>query len=154
MFLPTRSNLQAPSLPIRSNIPRSQESSQNSHSSENISLEINLDFEENSPFQEGVNSEAYQRPDILFFQEPQELNDLINTSNLIQTFLPQQADIDKILKVIQRKVLKGTHLPVEFKEIQASYLSSSNFKDNYLYLVQNKLPSYKAAIRKVETLTE
>ena len=26
--------------------------------------------------------------------------------------LPKQADIDKILKIIQRKVLKGTHLPV------------------------------------------
>ena len=48
---------------------------------------------------------------MFFFQEPQELNDLINTSNLIQNVLPEQADIDKILKVIQRKVLKGTHLP-------------------------------------------
>ena len=30
--------------------------------------------------------------------------------NLIQKFLEKEADIDKILKVIQRKVLKGTHL--------------------------------------------
>ena len=44
--------------------------------------------------------------------------------NLIQKFLPKQADIDKILKVIQRKVLKGTHLPVEIKEIQVGYLNS------------------------------
>ena len=40
--------------PIRSNIPRSQESSQSSPSSENVSSYINLDFEENSPFQEGI----------------------------------------------------------------------------------------------------
>ena len=40
------------------------------------------------------------------------------------------------------------------KEIQAGYLSSSYFKDIYLYLVQNKLPSSKAAIRKVEMLAE
>ena len=46
--------------------------------------------------------------------------------NSIQKFLPKQADIDKILKVIQRKVLKGTHLPVEIKEIQARYLTSSH----------------------------
>ena len=46
-------------------------------------------------------------------------------------------DIDKILEVIQRKVLKGTHLPVEVKEIQARYLHSSNFKDLYLYLSPN-----------------
>ena len=45
-------------------------------------------------------------------------------------------------------------MPVEIKEIQAGYLSSSYFKDIYLYLAQNKLPTSKAAIRKVETLAE
>ena len=74
--------------------------------------------------------------------------------NLIQKFLPKQADIDKILKVIQRKVLKGIHLLVEIKEIQARYLNSPHFKDIFLYLSQNKLPSSKAAIRKVEALAE
>ena len=96
---------------IRSNMPRSQESSQGSLSAENINPDINLD----SPFQEGIISETFQRLDKSFFQEPKELNDLINTGNLIQECLPKQADIDKILKVIQRKVLKGTHLPVEIK---------------------------------------
>ena len=46
------------------------------------------------------------------------------------------------------------HLSVMVKEIQAGYLSSSYFKDIYLYLAQNSLPSSKAAIRKVETLAE
>ena len=67
-------------------MPRSQESSQSSPSTENVSSDINLDFEENSPFQEGIISEAFQRLHKSFFQEPQELNDLINTSNLIQIF--------------------------------------------------------------------
>ena len=56
--------------------------------------------------------------------------------------------------MIQRKVLKGTHLPVKMKEIQAEYLNSPYFKDINLYLVQNKLPSSKAAIRKVGRLAE
>ena len=56
--------------------------------------------------------------------------------------------------MIQRKVLKGTHLPVEVREIQARYLNSSHFKDIYLYLSQNKIPNSKAAIRKVEMLAE
>ena len=56
--------------------------------------------------------------------------------------------------MIQRKVLKGTHLLVEIKEIQARYLNSSHFKDIYLYLSQNKLPTFKEAIRKVEMLAE
>ena len=82
------------------------------------------------------------------------MNNLINTGNLIKIFLPKQPDIDKILKVIQRKVLKDTQLPVEIKEIWAGYLNSPRFKDIYLYLAQNKLPTSKAAIRKVETLAE
>ena len=68
--------------------------------------------------------------------------------------MPKQADIDRILKVIQRKVLKGMYLSVMVKKIQAGYLCSSYFKDIYFYLVQNKLPSSKATIRKVETLAE
>ena len=38
------------------------------------------------------------------------------------------------------------HLPTTVKEIQAGYLISQNFKDLYLYLAQNKLPSTKTAI--------
>ena len=43
---------------------------------------------------------------------------------------------------------------VTIKEIQAGYLSSSYFKDIYLYLAQNKLPSSKTAITKIEMLAE
>ena len=45
-------------------------------------------------------------------QEPQELTDLIDTTKLIQKYLPKQTDIDKILDIIKRKVLKGMHLPL------------------------------------------
>ena len=60
-----------PSKPIRSNMPRCQESSQSANSSENIDIntDIYLDFEENSPFEEGIISKVYHRPDKLFFQE-------------------------------------------------------------------------------------
>ena len=100
--------------------------SQSSNDIENINL--NFDFEENSPFQEGIMSETFQRPDKSFFQEPKELGNLINKGNLIHKYLPKQTDIDKILEVIQRKVLKGTHLPVKIKEVQAGYLHSLYFK--------------------------
>ena len=113
-----------------------------------------VEIEENLPFQEGIISEIYERPDNSYVQEPQELTDLIDTSKLIQKYLPKQTDIDKILDIIKRKVLKGTHLPLAVKEIQAGYLTSPYFKDLYLYLSQNKLPSKRSAIKKVETLTE
>ena len=113
-----------------------------------------MEFEENSPYQEGVTSETYQRPDKSYFQEPKELENLVNTGKLVQRFLPKQAGIDEILKIIQQKIPKGTHLPVMIKEIQAGYLVSSYFKDIYLYLVQNNLPSNKIAIKKTEVLAE
>ena len=66
----------------------------------------------------------------------------MNKENFVHKYLPKQTDIDKILKMIQRKVLKGTHLPIKIKEVQAGYVS------------QNKLPTSKSAIRKIETLAE
>ena len=45
-------------------------------------------------------------------------------------------------------------MPVEITEIQARYLNSSHFKDIYLYLAQNKLPTSRVVFRKVETLAE
>ena len=75
----------------------------------------------------------YQRPDRSYFQELQELDILINIGKLVQKFLPKQADMDKILKLIQRKILKGTYLPVTVKEVQAGYLIIPYFKDLYLY---------------------
>ena len=109
-------------------------------------MDRNADIEENSPFQEGIISEIYERLDTSYIQEPQELKDLIDTTKLIQKFLLKQMDIDKILDIIKRKVLKGMHLPLTIKEIQADYLNSPYFKDLYLFLSQNKLPSKRLSI--------
>ena len=107
-------------------------------------LDRNVDIEENSPFQVGIISEIYERPDTSYIQEPQELKDLIDTTKLIQKYLPKQMDIDNILDIIKRKFLKGAHLPLIIKEIQAGYLTIPYFKDLYLFLSQNKLPSKRA----------
>ena len=132
--------------PIQQNIDKVNRINQNTS--------INLDIEENSPFQEGVISETIQRLDKSFFQNPKKLKDLIDTGNLMHKFLPRRTHIDKILHIIQRKVLKGTHLPVEIKEIQAGYLHSPYFKDIYQYLLQNKLPHSKIATKRLEALSE
>ena len=67
-----------------------------------------------------------------------DLESLINTGRLVQKLLPKQVDIDKILKIIQQKLLEGTHLSIMIKEIQAGYVTSSYFKDIYLYLAQTE----------------
>ena len=117
--------LRPPIKPIKQNMTCNQ----NSQNVQDINPNINFDFEENSPFQEGIMSETFQRLDKSFFQEPKELGDLINKGNFVHKYLPKQTDIDKILKIIQRKVLKGTHLPIKIKEIQTGYLCSPYFKD-------------------------
>ena len=76
---------------------------------------IDIEFEENSQHYKGIISEFYQRPNKSYFQELRDLESLINTGRLVQKFLQKQADIDKILKVIQQKVLKGTLLSVMLK---------------------------------------
>ena len=119
-----------------------------------LDLEINRDFEENLPYQEGIISEIYQRSNKSQTVDPPELIDLVNTERIVQKYLPKQTNIDKFLKVIQRNVLKGMDLTLTIKEIQAGYMNSPYFKDLYLYLSQNKLPSSKGAIHKIEALSE
>ena len=51
-------------------------------------------------------------------------------------------------------MLKGTHLPLTIKEIQAGHLTSLFFKDLYRYLAQNIMPHKRPARHKVETLVE
>ena len=70
-----------------------------------------VEIEENSPFQEGIISEIYERPNTSYMQEPQELEDLIDSTKVIQKFLPKQTDIDKILEIIKRKVERNTFTP-------------------------------------------
>ena len=114
----------------------------------------NLDFEENSPHQEGIITETYESPDKSYLEQSQELSDLVDSTKRIHKYLPKQVDIDKIMDIIKREVLKGTHLPLTIKEIQAGYLSSSFFKELYVYLALHKLPSKKDAICKVLTLSQ
>ena len=119
-----------------------------------IGPDPSMDIEENSPYQEGIIMETYVAPDQSYLEQPQELIKLVNTLKVVQQYLPQQADIDMILNIIKRKVLKGMHLPLTIKEIQAGYLSSTLFKDLYKYLAQNVMPHKRHARCKVETLAE
>ena len=70
-----------PSKPVKLSIPEI------ARSLSDIDPELNTDFEEVYPFQEGVILEMYLKPDKSYFQEPQELEGLINTGKLIQKVL-------------------------------------------------------------------
>ena len=96
----------------------------------------------------------YKNIDKSYLEQPQELSDLVDSKKIIHKYLPKQVDIDKILNIIKRRVLKGTHLQLTIKKIQAGYLRSSFFKDLFVYLAHNKLPTKKNAIHKVLTSSQ
>ena len=81
-----------------------------------LDTDRNINFEENFPYQEGIISEMYKRPDRSYLKKPSELQDLINTTKLIQKFLPKITDIDKILDFIKKKVLKAHIYPSQLKK--------------------------------------
>ena len=60
-----------------------------------------------------------------FFSKTKRIGAPHEQRNLIHKYLQKQTDMDKMLEAIQRKVLRGTHLPVEIKEMQTGYLHSS-----------------------------
>ena len=150
---PPRTPNQIYSQPIIRLPPRPPDSSE-SNPKVTAQIETNLDFEENSPHQEGIITETYESPDKSYLEQPQELSDLVDSTKIIHKYLPKQVDIDKILNIIKRKVLKGTHLPLTIKEIQAGYLNSSFFKDLFVYLAHNRLLNKKHAVQRVLTLTQ
>ena len=68
--------------------PRPTENLQpnNPENKPNAKPKIDIEFEENPLHQEGIISEFYQRPDKSYFQELKDLESLVNTSRLVQTF--------------------------------------------------------------------
>ena len=70
---------------------------------------IDRDFEENAPQQKGIIHDVYEKPGKEHLKESPYLHTLVNSKNLVQRYLTQQADWDKILNIIQRTVSKGIH---------------------------------------------
>ena len=79
-----------------------------------IDPELNTDSEENAPQQEGLISKCYEMPGKEYLQKPPQLLKQMDGQKMVQRFLPKHLDLDKI---IQRKMLKGTHFLVTINEI-------------------------------------
>ena len=84
--------------PITRSLPRPPELiDKRAEPKQGIGPTHNINFEENSPHQEGIISETNINPDQSYFEKSQELIVLVDTSKLVQKYLPRQTDIDKIL---------------------------------------------------------
>ena len=56
--------------------------------SPSLRLDPYMDIEENSPHQEGIITKTYAVPDKSYLEQPQELIKLVNTSKVVQKYLP------------------------------------------------------------------
>ena len=89
-------------------------------------------------------------PDDEDFVEQPPLEELVDPTKVKQTFVPKQGELTKLVKQINTRILRGTHLPGSLKDLKAAYLTSPHFKDIYVYLTLNRLPLNKVAARQVE----
>ena len=74
-------------------------------------------------------------------EPPIPLSHLVDTSKIARRRLPQQSELDPLLKEIQMKILRQVHLLTSFRDLTGAYLNSAFFQDIYLLLSQNKAPS-------------
>ena len=70
-----------------------------------VEPDLNTDLEENAPHQEGIISEVYETPGKEYLQESPELHTWVDRKTLVHRYLPKQVGMDKILMIIQGKVL-------------------------------------------------
>ena len=68
--------------------PKPPNAVEDATSSPNLGQDPNVDFEENSPHQEGIITEMYVAPDQSYLEQLQELTKLVNTSKVVQKYLP------------------------------------------------------------------
>ena len=94
---------------------------------------------------------VFKAPELDDFLLSPVLGDQITDSPLMYRYLPKQADIDRIMDQINRKYLAKLQLPCSIRDMQAAYLGRPHFRDIYLSVGMNKIPSKARSARKLES---
>ena len=82
-----------------------------------------------------------QPPEIKYTQMPQALVPIDTPLSIIHNHIPQQSDIDKIVKNIETCVIHSLELPIQAQDLIKAYQHSTHFCDIYQYITDGKLPS-------------
>ena len=101
------------------------------------------------PEQEVIESTT-RTPRVRDFAIPPSLANEADKKVVMTHYLPRQTDIDRVMDQIDRKILRESHFDVSLKDLEASYLSSKEFRDIYLLLKDNKQPDKKTQRSKLE----
>ena len=102
-----------------------------------------------SPFDDALVEIEYRRPDNNDFKIPPSLEKQLEQGRLAQDDLPKQIAIDRVMRRINRKVLRQTHFPLTLRDLQAAYLESPQLRDIYVYLSQNKCPKSRKSAKSI-----
>ena len=100
-----------------------------------------LDPEVEKPLEEAVVEGNFRSPILEDFIIPPTLSEETKGKTILAKNLPKQTDIDRLLAVLNRKILTRSRFPDGLKDLEAAYTHSACFKDIYEYLRYNKLPS-------------
>ena len=91
-----------------------------------------------------------QIPQLKDFIPPQSLDKVVDLSKTAYKFLPKQGEIDRLLKHIEKKVLRDINISNELRDLKAAYMESPHFRDIYINLMNGKVPFNKGATRRME----
>ena len=112
-----------------------------------VDLDPNLEI----PFSETSVEAMFRPPEMQDFSLPPTLGEYVKGKDLVSKNMPRQVEIDRLLKQINRKILRETRLPSSMKDLEAAYNCSSAFRSVYQYLKYNKLPPNRRLSVQVQT---
>ena len=100
--------------------------------------------------EEEVLDPEIQIPQLKDFIPPQSLDKVEDMSKTAYKFLPKQGEIDRLLKQIEKKVLRDINISNELRDLKAAYMESPHFRDIYINLMNGKVPFNKGVTRRME----
>ena len=109
-----------------------------------------LDPRAEPPLEESSVDAFFRHPLQEDFIIPPTLAEATKNKTLLAKDLPKQTDIDRLMKVLNRKILAQSRFPEPMKDLEASYIHSGFFKDIYEYIRYNKLPTNQTKAKQVQ----
>ena len=92
----------------------------------------------------------FRAPEPDDFRLPPGLSEHAKGKRMVAQNLPQQSDIDRLMKQLNRKILTQTRFPSSLKDLEAAHCNSAAFKDIYQFLRYNKLPNSRRLAKRIE----
>ena len=74
--------------------------------------------------------------------------------NVIASHIPKQQDLDRLMNVIKRKIIRDYNLPIDMKKLKTEQETLPFFKPVYDYLAYDILPSDKKVAKAIQVKAE